>query len=80
MTDALLGAQIQIPTIDGKDLNLKIPPGTQHQRKMRLKGYGLPEMKKGRRGDLYVRILVPMPKRFTKKQRAVVKELAETGL
>ncbi len=80
LTDALLGIQIQIPTIDGKHLNLKIPPGTQHQRKMRLKGYGLPEMKKGRRGDLYVRILVPMPKRFTKKQRAVVKELAETGL
>ncbi len=80
LTDALLGTQMQIPTVDGKDLNLKIPAGTQHQRKMRLKGYGLPEMKKGRRGDLYARILVRMPKRLTKKQRAIIQELTEAGL
>jgi curved DNA-binding protein len=80
LTDALLGTQVLIPTVDGKELNLKIPAGTQHQRKMRLKGYGLPEMKKGRRGDLYARILVRVPKRLTKKQRAIIQELAETGM
>ncbi|MBW2020170.1 MAG: DnaJ domain-containing protein [Deltaproteobacteria bacterium] len=80
LAEALLGTQIQVPTVDGKDLNLKIPPGTQHHTKMRLRGYGLPEMKKGHRGDLYVRILVKMPKRLNKRQKALIQELAETGL
>ncbi len=81
LTDALLGTQVQVPTPDGKNLNLKIPAGTHHQTKMRLKGYGLPEMKKGRRGDLYAaRILVRMPRRLTKKQEALIQELADAGL
>ena len=80
LTEALLGTQIQIPTVDGKNLNLRIPPGTQHQTKMRMKGYGLPEMKKGQRGDLYTRILVKSPKRLNKKQKALIQELSETGL
>ena len=80
LTEALLGAQIQIPTVDGKNLNLKIPPGTQHHTKMRMKGYGLPEMKKGQRGNLYARIVVKTPKRLNKRQKALIQELSETGL
>jgi curved DNA-binding protein len=80
LSDALLGTQIQIPTLDGKNLNIRIPAGTQHNTKMRLKGFGLPEMKKGQRGDLYARILVKVPKRLSKKQKAVIQELAEAGL
>jgi curved DNA-binding protein len=80
LTEALIGTQIQIPTVDGKDLSLTIPPGTQHQTKMRMKGYGLPEMKKGQQGDLYARILVRIPKRLKKKQKALIQELSETGL
>jgi curved DNA-binding protein len=80
LTEALLGTQIQIPTVDGKNLNLKIPPGTQHQTKLRMKGYGLPEMKKSQRGNLYARILVKTPKRLNKKQKALIQELSKTGL
>ena len=80
LTEALLGTQIQVQTVDGKSLNLKIPPGTQHQTKMRIKGYGLPEMKKGQRGNLYAHILVKTPKRLNKKQKALIRELSETGL
>jgi curved DNA-binding protein len=80
LSDALLGTQIQIPTLDGKDLKLRIPAGTQHNAKMRLKGFGLPEIKKGHRGDLYARILVKVPKRLNKKQKAVIQALAEAGL
>lgn len=80
LSDALLGTQIQIPTLEGKDLKVKIPAGTQHNAKMRLKGFGLPEIKKGHRGDLYARILVKVPKRLSKKQKAVIQELAEAGL
>jgi curved DNA-binding protein len=80
LTEALLGTQIQIPTVDGKNLNLRIPPGTQHHTKMRIKGYGLPEMKKDQRGNLYARIVVKSPKRLNKKQKALVQELSKTGL
>jgi len=80
LTEALLGTQIKIPTVDGKNLNLRIPPGTQHHTKMRMKGYGLPEMKKGQRGNLYARIVVKTPKRLSKRQKALIQELSETGL
>jgi len=80
LTDALLGTQVEIPTLEGKKLNLKIPAKTQHNTKMRLKGFGLPRMKNGQRGDLYARILVKFPKRLNKKQKALIQDLAETGL
>jgi curved DNA-binding protein len=80
LTEALMGTEITVPTVDGKDLNLKIPVGTQHQTKLRMKGYGLPEMKKGRRGDLYARILVKIPKRLNKKQKSLIQELSQAGL
>ena len=80
LTDAIMGTQIQVPTIDEKQLNLKIPAGTQHQTKLRMKGYGLPEMKEGRRGDLYARILVKIPKRLNKKQKSLIRELSKAGL
>jgi curved DNA-binding protein len=80
LSDALLGTQIKVPTVDGKNLNLKVPAGTQHLAKFRMKGYGLPEMKGGQRGDLYARILVKTPKRLNKKQKSLIQELSETGL
>lgn len=80
LTDSLVGTQLQVPTVDGQKLSLKVPAGTAHQTKMRLKGYGLPDMKSGRRGDLFARILVPVPKHLTKEQRTLVKNLAEAGL
>jgi curved DNA-binding protein len=80
LTEALLGAQIEVPIVDGRTLNLKIPRGTHHQTKMRMKGYGLPKMKTGQRGDLYARILIKMPKRLNKKQKALIEELSQTGL
>lgn len=80
LTDALLGTQIQIPTLDGKNLSLKIPPRTQHNTKMRLKGYGLPAMKGGKRGDLFARVVVKIPKKLSKNQKALIQQLAETGL
>ena len=74
-TDAALGTQIEVPTIDGKRLNLKIPAGTQSGSKMRLRGHGLPRMGAASRGDAYVKIHVGVPKKLDKKQRALVQEL-----
>ena len=80
LTEALLGAQISIPTLEGGELNLKIPPGTRHKTKMRLAGHGMPQMNGTGRGDLYVIVLVDMPKHLTEDQRQIVGQLADTGL
>lgn len=80
ISEALLGTTLPVPTLDGKSLNLKVPPGTRHGTKMRLPGYGLPRMKEDRKGDLFVVIQITMPKKLTKAQNEKVRELASVGL
>ena len=80
VTDALLGTQISVPTLSGKQLSLKIPPGTKHKSKMRLAGNGIPHMKGGGSGDLYVELYVTMPKKINKKQKQLIEKLAREGL
>jgi curved DNA-binding protein len=80
LSEAILGTNISVPTLSGKELKLKIPAGTKHKTKMRLSGHGLPHMHDKGQGDLYVRIHVNMPKRLTKKQKGLIEKLAETGL
>jgi curved DNA-binding protein len=79
-SEALSGTEIEVPTIDGKTLRLKIPPGTQCNAKFRLRGYGMPRMDGSGRGDAYARILVSVPTKLTRKQKALLKELEEAGL
>lgn len=80
LSESLLGAQVGVPTIDGGELNLKIPPGTSHKTRMRLSGHGLPRMKGGTKGDLYVTVSVNNTKELTAEQKKIVEELAATGL
>ncbi len=79
-SEAILGTTLSVPTLEGKSLNLKVPPGTRHGTKMRLAGYGLPRMRSDRRGDLFVVIQIAVPKTLTDDQERIVKELAATGL
>jgi curved DNA-binding protein len=80
LSEALLGTTIKVPTLEGKELNLTIPPGTNHKTKMRLGGLGLPHMRGKGKGDLYVFIQVLMPKKLTKAQKQLVSQLAQAGL
>jgi len=80
LSDALLGTDLLIPTIDGKSLSLKIPPGTRHGTKMRFPGHGLPDMKGGQKGNLYAIIQITIPKELTQEQKMLAEKLAETGL
>ena len=79
-SESVLGTEIEVPTIDQKTLKLKIPPGTQNNAKFRLKGYGLPHMKGGGKGDAYAEISIAVPKKLNKKQESIVKSLKEAGL
>ena len=80
LSEAILGTTIAVPTIDDKQLSLKIPPGTKHGTKMRLSGHGLPAMKGIKKGDLFVRIQINVPKQLNAEQKKLVKDLAATGL
>ena len=80
LTDAVLGTSVSIPTVDGKELSLRIPPGTRNKTKMRLSGHGLPVMNTNRHGDLYVTITVSTPKNLTDEQRSLFQQLADSGL
>jgi len=79
-TEAALGAQIEVPTIDKKTLKLKIPQGTQGNARFRLKGYGMPHMNDKGRGDAYVIINISVPKELDKRQKDILKKASETGL
>ncbi|MGD2125648.1 MAG: DnaJ C-terminal domain-containing protein [Desulfobacteraceae bacterium] len=79
-SDALSGTEIEVPTIDKKKLRLKIPSGTQSNARFRLKGYGMPHMNKSGRGDAFVQVTIAVPKKLSKKQKALLKDMAEAGL
>ncbi len=79
-TESALGTKVTVPTLDGKTMSLKVPPGTNSLTKMRLKNYGLPHANGKGRGNQYVRIIVDIPDNLTKKQKTLLEELAKEGL
>jgi curved DNA-binding protein len=79
-SEAVLGTEVEVPTIDKKTLRLKIPPGSQDNARFRLKGYGMPRMKGQRRGDAYVILNISIPKTLNKKQEDLIKKIKEAGL
>ncbi len=79
LSEVALGTKIEVPTIDGRVVSVRIPPGTKPGTKLRLKGLGLPK-EGGRRGDLYVQIGLQIPQRLNKKQREALERLVQVGL
>ena len=80
LSEAILGTTVSVPTIEDKQLSLKIPPGTKSGTKMRLSGHGLPDMKNNKMGDLYVRVQVKIPQHLNEEQKKIVDKLAAIGL
>lgn len=80
LSEALLGTSLSVPTPEGRELSLKVPAGTRHGTKMRLTGYGIPAMKGSKRGNLYVRIHITIPKKLTADQKKIIEKLAAAGL
>jgi molecular chaperone DnaJ len=77
VAEAVLGAKIEVPTIDGRAL-LKIPPGTQPGQKLRLREKGVPSAtKEGARGDEIVEITVNVPMPRDERTKELLKELAK---
>jgi molecular chaperone DnaJ len=76
VSEAGLGAKIEVPTIDGKTL-LKIPPGTQNNQKFRLRERGVMNARKGTRGDQIVQVTLQMPDVQDEKTRDLLRQLAD---
>ena len=77
ITDAALGTELKIPTIDGGKAKIKIPSGTQNGKQFRLKGKGMPLMRGGDYGDLYVQINTEVPVSLNKEQRELLEKFKE---
>ena len=73
---AALGTEIDIPILTGKH-HLTVPPGTQPGEILRLKGQGMPDVQGGSRGELRVQFHVEVPKKLSKKQEELLRQLAE---
>jgi curved DNA-binding protein len=79
LSEAMLGTEVDVPTVDGKMLRLKIPSGTQSHRRFRMRGRGVPATQGRAPGDQLVEIVVTMPAADTPELKRVAKKLAETG-
>jgi len=79
ITTAILGGEIEVPTIEGKKARLTIPPGTQSETQFRFKGKGMTILRQSRRGDMYAEVGVEIPVNLTKKQKSILKEFENEG-
>ena len=75
--DALLGASIEIQTLDRKTLSMSLPPGTQPDTVMSCKGEGLPNMRTRQRGNLLIRIKVVVPKIVNPEQINLIQQIKQ---
>jgi molecular chaperone DnaJ len=73
---ATLGAEVEAPTLTGK-VKIKIPAGTESGRVFRLRGNGVPDVRTGHTGDLYVRVQIAVPKKLSSKQEESLRKFAE---
>ncbi|MEA3385524.1 MAG: DnaJ C-terminal domain-containing protein [Thermodesulfobacteriota bacterium] len=78
-TDACFGTEVDVPTVEGGTVRLKVPVGTRCGQKLRLRGKGLPTASGGR-GDEYVRIMIDVPAKLTSEQEKLISELKKHDL
>lgn len=74
---ATLGTELMVPTLEG-ETKLKVPEGTQSGTKFRLRNKGVPYLNDHGRGDLIVEVVAQVPKKLTKAQKEMMRQLAET--
>lgn len=74
MTQAALGAEIEVATIDGTTERVKIPAGTQSGRQFKLRGKGFSVLRSHQRGDMYIEVAVETPQSLTRHQRDLLEQ------
>ena len=74
MVTAALGGAVEVPTVEGDKTKVKVPEGTQSQKRFRLTGKGMPILRSRARGDMYVQVVVETPQKLNKRQRELLAE------
>ena len=77
IAQATLGSRVNVRTLDGKKVAVRIPPGTASGRRFRIRGQGIE--KNDRRGDLIVETSITVPDKLTEEQEKMMKEFASSG-
>ena len=77
MTAAALGGDIEVPTIDGGRSKVKIPAGSQSGRQMRLRSKGMPALRGGGEGDMFIELAVETPVNLTSRQKELLREFED---
>ncbi|MDR3201472.1 MAG: molecular chaperone DnaJ [Spirochaetales bacterium] len=77
ITQAALGAELDIPNVMDQKIRLKIPAGTQEGKVFRLRGEGMPIPNSHHRGDLYIKIMLKVPSKLSGRSRELLKQIAE---
>lgn len=79
MSDAALGGDIEVPTIDGGRSRVRIPSGSQSGRQMRLRSKGMPALRGGANGDMFIELAVETPVNLTARQKELLREFDALG-
>ena len=79
-SQAVLGGEIDIPTLEGKTLLLHIPKGTPSGKVFRISRKGIPHFGRGGRGNLYIKLNINIPTKLTKEQKDILEKLKKEGL
>ncbi|QYK42085.1 MAG: molecular chaperone DnaJ [Paracoccaceae bacterium] len=74
MTAAALGGEVEVPTIDGGKARVKVPPGAQSGKQMRLRAKGMPALRGGGTGDMVIELAVETPVNLTQRQKDLLRE------
>jgi molecular chaperone DnaJ len=77
MSGAALGGEIEVPTIDGGRSRVKVPPGSQSGRQMRLRSKGMPALRGGAPGDMFIELAVETPVNLTSRQKELLREFQD---
>jgi len=78
LSDALLGAEYPIQTLDGQ-ISVKIPEGISINEILRVKGRGVP-VSKNKRGDLLIKLKIKLPSKISRKSRELIEQLKKEGI
>ncbi|MCP6719142.1 MAG: J domain-containing protein [Patescibacteria group bacterium] len=80
LSQAALGDELEIPTLEGKKILLKIPSGIESGKILRISKKGIPRFSGYGRGNLYLELVVNTPKKLTKRQKELLEELKGEGI
>ena len=79
-SQAILGDDVEIPTLEGKSIMLKVPASTESGKVLRVSGKGIPNFGGYTRGNLYVQLITKTPKKLTREQKKLLEQLQKEGL